>query len=90
MVAPDRDEDAERDRPSVILALTPAEFQQLRTMLASWDRLEKMIIAHERAEWFWSSLGLWLKWMAGIAAALVGAKLLLSDFRDILKGWLLK
>lgn len=85
-MADDRDS-KKRDGPSVILALTPDEFQQLRTLLASWARLEKMIVAHERAEWFWSSLGIWLKWIAAIGAALVAAKYLLSDFKDVLKGW---
>lgn len=78
------------DATKVILALTPAEYDQLRKLLSSSDRLEKMITAHERAEWFWSSLGVWFKWIAGCAAALVAAKLVVSDFRDILKTWLLK
>lgn len=66
--------------PSIPIALTPQEFDQLRRMLASWDRLEKMIVAHERAEWFWSSLGIWVKWVFGAITAV-------AAFVAILKGW---
>jgi hypothetical protein len=45
-------------------------------------RLLKMLEAHERAAWFWSSLGIWAKWLASIAAAVAGIKYL----GDLLKG----
>lgn len=78
------------DHHDINLALTPQEFAQLRAMLASWDRLEMMIVAHERAQWFWSSLGIWLKWIAAIAAALIAMKLMLSDFKDMFRAWLIR
>lgn len=33
------------------------------------DRLLKMLEAHERAVWLWSSVGVWAKWLVSVAAA---------------------
>ena len=70
------------------IALTPEEFVQLRHMLATWERTEKMLVTHERVEWFWATLGVWVKWIGAIGAGLVAAKLLLGDFKELLKTWL--
>ena len=82
--------DENDDDFEMVHTLSAGEYKQLQKLLSSADRLEKMIAAHERSEWLWSSLGVWFKWLAGCAAALVAAKLVVSDFRDILKTWLLK
>jgi hypothetical protein len=83
-------EDKKKPDPSAMyhLALTPEEFQTLKKMLAKWERTEKMITSHERVEWFWSTAGVWLKWIAAIGASLVAVKLLLSDFKELLRGWI--
>lgn len=80
-----RDENGNRQ---VILALTPEEFAQLRTMLASWPRMEKMIAAHEFTEKFWGHVGRSVKWIAATSAAVIALRLMANDFKDILKGWL--
>jgi hypothetical protein len=53
-------------------------------------RLREMLTAHERAVWFWSSLGIWLKWLAAASAAVIAVKVLLGDARDVIRAWLLK
>lgn len=52
------------------------------------ERLRKMLIAHERVEWFWSTAGVWIKWIGAIGAGAIAAKLLLGDLKELFKGWL--
>lgn len=60
--------------------LTDEELVQLREILAARIWAQKT----------WVHIGFFLKWIAYLSAAVVAAKLLLGDFKDILKGWLLK
>lgn len=47
-------------------------------------RLRLMMVAHEHAAWFWSTVGLWVRWVGYVGAAVVAAKLL---FNELLRGF---
>lgn len=42
-------------------------------------RLRGMLRSHERAAWLWSTLGIWVKWIGAVLAAMVAVKVLIWE-----------
>ena len=71
MLPPPAKEEKFSDEP-----LTPDELRALR----------KIILADDRARWFWSTLRIWVLWGGAVATAFAAVKQPLTDFlRGILK-----
>lgn len=45
-----------------------------------YERLRKILKAHERSEWLWSVITIWVTWIGSVLSVMVAGKVLVGDF----------